>query len=185
MQHFGSEFRHQPKTILIRVTKQLVRDTFNPKHPKRVVKARKAGKKLKTIAGRLIRELERELSTEQLALHQEELNFYKQIIAQKRTDKNKIYSIHKPFTCCIAKGKVHKQYEFGNKVGLLTTSKNTFITAIKAFQGNLHDSKTIEPLIEQVTKNDLMLPHEVVYDRGGREKNKLEIPSSQRPITDH
>lgn len=157
----------------IRVTKQLVRDTFNPKHPKRVVKARKAGKKLKTIAGRLIRELERELSSEQLALHQEELNFYKQIIAQKRTDKNKIYSIHKPFTCCIAKGKAHKQYEFGNKVGLLTTSKTLIITAIKAFQGNPHDSKTIEPLLEQVKKNDLTLPHEVVYDRGGRGKKQI------------
>ena len=59
----------------IRVSKQLVRDTFNPKHPKRVVKARKAGKKLKTIAGRLIRELERELNPEQLALHQENLYF--------------------------------------------------------------------------------------------------------------
>jgi IS5 family transposase len=42
-----------------RVSKQLVRDTFNPKYPKRTVKAKKAGRKLKTIAGRLIRELER------------------------------------------------------------------------------------------------------------------------------
>ncbi len=38
-----------------RVSKQLLRDTFNSKHPKRLVKARKAVKKLKTIAGRLIR----------------------------------------------------------------------------------------------------------------------------------
>src|SRR5690606_16421517 len=93
-----------------RVSKQLVRDTFNSKHPKRVIKARKAGKKLKTIAGRLIRELERELTSDQLVLYQKELDFYRQIISQKRTDKNKIYSIHKPFTNCIAKGKVHKQY---------------------------------------------------------------------------
>lgn len=151
-----------------RVSKQLVRDTFNPKHPKRVVKARKAGKKLKTIAGRLIRELERELPPQQLILHQDTLNFYKQIINQKRTDKNKVYSIHKPFTSCIAKGKAHKQYEFGNKVGLLTTSKTLIITAIKAFEGNPHDSKTIEPLLDQVTKNNLTLPQEIVYDRGGR-----------------
>lgn len=84
------------------------------KHPKRFLKAKKSGKKLKTIAGRLIRELQRELAPEQLALHQEELDLYHRIITQKRTDKNKIYSIHKPFTCCIAKGKAHKQYEFGN-----------------------------------------------------------------------
>ena len=157
----------------IRVSKQLVRDTFNPKHPKRVVKARKAGKKLKTIAGRLIRELERELNPEQLALHQENLDFYKQIIGQKRSDKNKIYSIHKPFTSCIAKGKAHKQYEFGNKVGLFTTTKTLIITAIKAFEGNPHDSKTIEPLLEQVKKNHLTPPHEVVYDRGGRGQKQI------------
>lgn len=156
-----------------RVSKQLMRDTFNPKHPKRLVKARKAGKKLKTIAGRLIRELQRELSPEQLALHQDMLNFYGQIINQKRTDKDKIYSIHKPFTSCIAKGKAHKQYEFGNKVGLLTTSKTLIITAIKAFEGNPHDSKTIEPLLEQVSKNDLKLPEEVVYDRGGRGQKQI------------
>ena len=156
-----------------RVSKQLVRDTFNPKHPKRTVKARKASKKLKTIAGRLIRELERELSQEKLALNQNELNFYKQILNQKRTDKNKIYSIHKPFTSCIAKGKAHKQYEFGNKVGLLTTSKTLIITAIKAFEGNPHDNKTIEPLLEQVKQNDLTVPNEVVYDRGGRGQKQI------------
>jgi len=156
-----------------RVSKQLVRDTFNPKHPKRAVKARKASKKLRTIAGRLIRELERELTSDRLALHQEKLDLYKQIINQKRTDKNKIYSIHKPFTSCIAKGKAHKQYEFGNKVGLLTTSKTLIITAIKAFAGNPHDSKTIEPLLEQAKENDLTLPQEVVYDRGGRGKRQI------------
>jgi len=156
-----------------RVSKQLVRDTFNSKHPKRVIKARKAGKKLKTIAGRLIRELERELTSDQLVLYQKELDFYRQIISQKRTDKNKIYSIHKPFTNCIAKGKVHKQYEFGNKVGLLTTSKTLIITAIKAFEGNPHDSKTIEPLLEQAKQNDLIVPQEVVYDRAGRGKRQI------------
>lgn len=156
-----------------RVSKQLVRDTFNSKHPKRAVKARKASKKLKTIAGRLIRELERELTPEQLIQHQEALDFYKQILNQKRTDKNKIYSINKPFTSCIAKGKAHKQYEFGNKVGLLTTSKTLIITAIKAFEGNPHDSKTIEPLLEQVTQNELTLPNEVIYDRGGRGQKQI------------
>ena len=156
-----------------RVSKQLMRDTFNPKHPKRALKARKADKKLKTIAGRLIRELERELPPNQLALHQSELDFYKQILSQKRSDKNKIYSIHKPFTSCIAKGKAHKQYEFGNKIGLLTTSKTLIITAIKAFEGNPHDSKTIEPLLNQVAKNKLMIPQEVVYDRGGRGQKQI------------
>lgn len=156
-----------------RVSKQLVRDTFNSKHPKRAVKARKADKKLKTIAGRLIRELERELTPNQLEQYLQELDFYRQIINQKRTDKNKIYSIHKPFTSCIAKGKAHKQYEFGNKVGLLATSKTLIITAIKAFKGNPHDSKTIEPLLEQAKHNKLTIPEEVVYDRAGKGQKQI------------
>ena len=87
---------------------------------------------------------------------------------QQRHDKNKVYSIHKPHTACIAKGKSHKQYEFGHKVGLITASKNLLIIAIKAFDGNPHDSKTIEPLLEQMQRNLGHLPEELIYDRGGR-----------------
>ena len=89
-------------------SKQLLRDTHNSKHPKRKNKAKKATKKIKTIAGRLIRELERELSAELLAKYQRELDLYKKTLEQKRNDKNKTYSIHKPFTCCIAKAKALK-----------------------------------------------------------------------------
>ena len=136
-------------------------------------KPKKAGRKLKTIAGRLIRELERELCLDQLTIYKKELEFYKQVIAQKRTDKNKIYSLHKPFTCCIAKGKAHKQYEFGNKVGLIATSKTLIITAIKSFAGNPHDSKTIESLLEQVRQNINFTPKEVIYDRGGKGQKQI------------
>lgn len=169
----------------VRVSKQLLRDTHNRKHPRRVKKAKKADKKLKTIAGRLIRELERELVPEILAHYKAELDLYKGVLEQKRKDKNKIYSLHKPFTSCIAKGKAHKQYEFGNKVGLLTTYKNLIITAIKAFEGNPHDSKTIEPLLEQVVQNNLQVPQEVIYDRGGRGqkqigKTQISTPDNRR-----
>ncbi len=169
----GKECGIKQRQTYIRVSKQLVRDTYNSKHPKRKKKARKADKKLRTIAGRLIRELERKLTSKQLAQYHDSLSICKQIITQKRSGKNKIYSIHKPFTSCIAKGKAHKQYEFGNKVGLLTTSKSLIITAIKVFEGNPHDSKTIEPLIEQARNNNLTIPKEVVYDRGGRGQKKI------------
>lgn len=157
-----------------RVSKQLVRDTYNGKHPKRRKRAKKAGNKLRTIAGRLIRELERNLSKQQHFQYQEKLELYKKTIHQKRSDKDKIYSLHKPFTTCIAKGKVHKQYEFGNKVGLLTTSKTLIITAIRSFEENLHDSKTIGPLLEQTKDNLLTTAKEVIYDRGGRGQKQIQ-----------
>lgn len=157
----------------VRTAKQLLRDTYNPNHPKRRKKANKAGKKLNTIAGRLIRELERELPDGILSHYQQEIDLYKQVLAQRRSDKNKIYSIHKPFTACIAKGKAHKQYEFGNKIGIITTSKNLIITAIKSFSGNPHDSNTIGPLLDQMKSNFGHTPREIVYDRGGKGKNQI------------
>ena len=68
---------------------------------------------------------------------------------QQKNDKDKIYSLHKPFTRCIAKGKAHKQYEFGNKVGMITTGRKgrKIITAIKAFWGNPYEGDTIDPQI--------------------------------------
>lgn len=157
----------------VRTAKQLLRDTYNRKHLKRRKKALKADRKLKTIAGRLVRELERTLEPSTLKYYEKELNLYHRILQQKRTDKDKLYSIHKPFTACIAKGKAHKQYEFGNKVGLITTSKTLIITAIKSFTGNPHDSKTIEPLLNQMQTNINYLPKEVVYDRGGKGQKQV------------
>jgi transposase, IS5 family len=157
----------------VRTSKQFLRDTYNPNHPKRRKKARGAGKKLNTIAGRLHRELERKLPEATLAMYGDELALYKRVLAQQRTDKDKIYSLHKPFTACIAKGKAHKPYEFGNKVGLIITSKTTIITAIKSFIGNPHDSKTIGPLLDQIQDNLEYVPQEVVYDRGGKGKKQI------------
>jgi len=170
----------------VRTSKQLVRDSYNSKHPKRRKKAKRSIAKLKTIAGRLIRELERELPIEHLQGIEEDLNLYRKVLTQKRGDKNKIYSLHKPFTCCIAKGKAHKQYEFGNKVGLITTSKDLIITAIKSFLGNPHDSKTIEPLLKQAKRNNNYVPEELIYDRGGKGikevgKTKISTPD-YRPL---
>ena len=159
----------------MRVSKQLLRETHNRKHPKRRKKARSADRKLKTIAGRLIRELERELPEEIFSNYQEQLALFRQILDQKRSDKDKIYSIHKPFTSCIAKGKAHKQYEFGTKIGLITTSKTLIITAIKSFKGNPHDSKTIEPLLQQAKTNLGQQPKELIYDRGGKGQKEVGI----------
>ncbi len=157
----------------IRISKQLVRETYNRKHHKRRKKALKADRKLKTIAGRLLRELKRVLPEHKLENYKEDFNLYQKVLHQKRTDKDKIYSIYKPFTACIAKGKANKQYEFGNKVGLTTTSKTLIITAIKSFAGNPHDSKTIEPLLEQMEETIGYQPKEVVYDRGGKGQKQI------------
>lgn len=157
-----------------RVSKQLVRDTYNGNHPKRKKKARKASRKLKTIGGRVVRELMVKLPSGVLEQYHETLELYLRTLNQQRGDKDKIYSLHKPHTACIAKGKAHKKYEYGNKTGLIINSKSLVVLAVDSFKGNPHDSKTIEPLLDQMEKNLDYLPEEVVYDRGGRGRSKIK-----------
>ena len=61
------------------------------------------------------------------------------ILSQKRSDKDKVYSLHEPHVSCIAKGKSHKQYEFGTKVSLETLAGSHLIVGMQAFPGNPHD----------------------------------------------
>ncbi len=158
----------------VRVSKQHLRDSYNANHPKRAKKARKARNKLRTIATRLVNELGRTLSDELKALYQEDIQIFWRIIHQQKKDKNKIYSPHKPYTQCIAKGKAKNPYEFGNKVGLIVGAKSLVITAIQTFTGNPHDKDTIKPLLDQMESGGLYKPHEVIYDRGGRGKPEID-----------
>ena len=74
------------------VKKVLMEQRFR-NHPKNKGRARKADRKIKTIAGRLVRELERKLTP---GLHQDSLSLFKEVLAQKKTDSNKIYSLMSP-----------------------------------------------------------------------------------------
>ncbi len=168
-----------------KVSKQMVRNTYNGKHPKRAKLARKSQRQLKTIAMRLIRELERNFNEEQQESYKDLLTLYTKAVTQKRNDSDKVYSIHKPFTRCIAKGKAHKQYEFGNKVGLITTANKgkKIILGIKAFLQTPYDGHTIEPLLEQMENCGQQLPKELVYDRGGRGKSEIKGVKISTPST--
>ncbi len=126
--------------------KKLLMDQRFRNHPKNKGKAKKADKKVKTIAGRLVRELERKLPP---SLHQSILTLFKKVLAQKKTDSNKIYSLHEPHVQCISKGKEHKKYEFGSKVSIITTKNSGVIIGAINIEKNVHDSKTLEPAGEQ------------------------------------
>lgn len=88
-------------------------------------------KKLRTFLGRVIRDIERKLTPITQPL-QSLIERAKQIHTQQRQGSNKCYSVHAPEVECIAKGKVHKRYEFGCKVTLVTTSYSNWIVGIEA-----------------------------------------------------
>ena len=166
--------------------------TYNGKHPKRAKQAKKAVKCLKTIANKKFRELARKLSEHQKAYYGKEKELYRHAVNQQKHDRDKVYSLHKPFTKCIAKGKAHKQYEFGNKVGLITGGKKgrKVILAIKAFVENLLDGHTNEPLLHQIESNAMPLPKELGYDHGGKGRAEIKgvkniIPSPPKKTDTH
>ena len=125
---------------------------------------------MKTLANKQLRELERKMTEEQKIIYRHDLALFQLAVNQQKKDKNKIYSLHKPFTKCIAKGKAHKPYEFGNKVGLITGGNKgmKIILAIEAFLENPFDGHTIEPLLNQMKINEIALPKELAYDRAGK-----------------
>lgn len=158
-------------------------------HPKRKKKATAALRKLKTIAGRLVRELERKLSEELLDTYAQKLELFNRVINQLRHDKNKIYSLHEPGVACIAKGKAHKKFEFGSKVSFGVVPGANIIVGIQTFHGNPNDSITLEPTLEHIEKTCGKKFKNVILDRGYKVKSQVngftvitpKSPNSKQP----
>lgn len=112
-------------------------------------RARKATKSLKTMLGRVQRDIQRQVTTPDEELKQL-LELSQRLLDQKKNDHHKVYSIHAPEVECIAKGKAHKRYEFGVKVGLATTSRDNWIVGVNAYPNNPYDGHTLSSSIKQV-----------------------------------
>ena len=72
-----------------------------------------------------------------------ELELAKRVMAQEKTSKNKVYSVHTPVVECISKGKGHKRYEFGVKVGVEVTNRSNFVVDGLSFPDNPYDVHTL------------------------------------------
>ncbi len=147
-------------------------------HPKNGAKARKADKKVKTIAGRLVRELGRKLAP---GMHASDLELYQRVLNQKRKDKNKVYSLHEPEVTCISKGKEHKKYEFGSKVSITVTQKSGVIIGALNFPNNDYDGHTLDAVLEQQQRLTGHKLKEAFVDRGYRGRNKVNDTLIQTP----
>jgi len=123
-------------------------------HARQFKKAQKQLRKLKTYLGRVTRDVERKISQNR-QLKQEFsplLEMSHRLLSQRRDSKNKLYSIHEPEVHCISKGKAHKKYEFGCKVGLVSAAKNAFIVGAVAFEGNPYDGHTLRGCLSQTMR---------------------------------
>ncbi len=170
----------------VRTVPKLMRQSFYAHHPKRRKNASKARKRLKTIAGRMVRELERNLSAELAQRYASKLEIFNRVLVQTRHSKNKIYALHAPEVACIAKGKAHPKYEFGSKVSIATTKTAGIIVAVENFTGNPYDGDTLQATLELYQKLHHCDPKLVIADRGYRGRKQIGniqvlTPTKPRP----
>ena len=111
-------------------------------------KVAKADRRMRTIAGRLVRELLRELPSD--SIYREHLELCLRFVNGELLDGHKIYSLHEPDVLCICKGKEHKKYEFGNKVSIIRLWNGIIIGAM-SFR-NEYDGHTIDRAKEQARR---------------------------------
>jgi len=140
-------------------------------HARQMKRARREIKRCRTYLGRVARDIERKTAGD---THKREafagpLAMARRLREQERHSKNKLYSIHAPEVECISKGKAHKRYEFGAKVGFVATSRECFIIGAKAFHGNPYDGHTLAASMEQASRlTGKKLEGDAFVDRGYR-----------------
>ena len=171
--------------------KRLVIQAAKLMHSKKFKLANRELKALKTITGRVMRDCARKI-IDKPDLHKEFDNILRQaqhLISRQKGDKNKIYSLHEEeAVSCISKGKVHKKYEFGCKVGLGFTNEGLGLcTAVKTFHDNPHDSKTLQPILDLSEKTSSVKVESSFVDKGyrghGVKDIKVYISGQRKGVT--
>lgn len=127
--------------------------------------------KLRTILVRVIRDIERkvETGTTILTVKMNALpTLAKRLKEQRKKSKDKLCAIHAPEVACIAKCKTRNLYEFGAKVSMAVTAKDSWVVGTRGFKGNPLDGHTLEEAFDQIKAIIERIPKQVYVDRGHR-----------------
>lgn len=156
------------------------------KDPKKRKAAHRALRKMKVIAGRLIRELERKLPETAREEQGENFALYRRVLKQKPPDREKIYSLHEPQVYCLSKGKAHKKYEFGSKASVVMTKTHGVIVGAVAHAENLYDGDALRPALQQTRAITERQPDKAIVDRGYRGRKAVDgtevlVPGRPKP----
>jgi IS5 family transposase len=156
----------------VHVTKKMLFGQARYSNAKQMKRANKCKRKLHTILGRIIRDIERKLEVVSNEVLKKKLTsllgIARRVFTQKRSDSRKIYSIHAPEVECIAKGKAHRKYEFGCKVSMATTFKSSWVVGADAVHDNPFDGHTLKAQIDQIERITGQRPEQAFVDQGYR-----------------
>jgi IS5 family transposase len=147
-------------------------------HAHQFKRANKALRKLKTYAGRVIRDITRKAAGNDslTAAFMRPLYLAQRVLEQNQRQRGrKIYSLHAPEVECIGKGKAHRPYEFGVKVSVTTTLNRSrggqFVAHVAALPGNPYDGHTLGKVIPAMQTLVGNILDRVIADAGYRGHN--------------
>ena len=137
-------------------------------HAKQFKRMRRELKRLKTYLGRVFRDVCRKIDgqIDLAARFSQLLGLVERLLAQKPDDNNKLYALHAPEVVCISKGKAHKRYEFGCKVGISATNREGLFLAAMAFEGNPYDGHTLKATAAKTEETAGVVIQRLYADKG-------------------
>lgn len=152
------------------LSKKALRKSAQYAHARQMKRAARERKRLKTYLGRVYRNLKSKLAAHPILLMMNEpiLNVISKVLSQTRETKDKVYSIAEPHVECIAKGKVHKKYEFGCKVSIVVTHKDGLALSTQAFHGTPYDGHTLKEALKNSEALSGIKIKEAFVDKGYR-----------------
>jgi IS5 family transposase len=157
----------QLRQTYIRKAPQLLKQQGRYAHARQFKRSRRCTKTLRTLLGRVVRDIGRKAVEIDPQLH-EYLERAEKLLSQTQKSKNKLYSIDAPEVECISKGKAHKRYEFGCKVSVAVTNESNWVVGVQALHGNPYDGHTLAEAIEQVQRITGRDIKEAFVDKGYR-----------------
>ena len=156
----------------VRTAPGILRQQGRYGHARQFKRARRCTRQLKTLLGRVVRDIHRKAPVIDPELAKF-LGRADQLLSQKRDSKNKLYSIDAPEVECISKGKAHKRYEFGCKVSVATTNMGDWVVGVNALHGNPYDGYTLAGAVSQTERVTGKQVKAIFVDQGYKGHNYI------------
>lgn len=137
-------------------------------HAKQFKRMKKLLKKMRTWLGRLIRDIRRKADLCKNSKLSDMINLGLRFLENGKGEQDKLYSVHEPEVKCISKGKAQKPYEFGQKISVATTNRNSWIMSVDFLKDNPYDGHTLAQVIGSVENTAKVKLKEVFVDKGYR-----------------
>jgi IS5 family transposase len=142
-------------------------------HAKQFKRANRALRSLRTMLGRVIRDITRQIvgRPELAEVFALPLSLARRVKDQRQRERGrKVYSLHAPEVECIGTGKAHKPYEFGVKVSVATPlhrcKGGQFVSHVTALPGNPYDGHTLAAVVPAIESTIGAALDRIVTDAG-------------------